>query len=221
MQNTLHKLYQSGINMPIIALRTIWAILMIFIFSIFLGVQYPMVFPYWGHKMLHIMAISILIGSILHQMISDTWCMSSQTRTMYFSVHKYALWLSVLYYLTAFIIIYNGLVMAVQWGGVYDQNWLFLPVLFNFLTYLTYHPIMDTNFVNIIKILDINNPSKIHDILTIQEQHFIRTQLIIQWAYTIITGFGLGFVFYCMLAKPELSWATPIKTACEHFLKIF
>lgn len=225
MQSLLEKLYLSGFNFSLQSLRIIWAILILFTVFGFLGAHYPMMLPYWGYKLLHIIGITIIIGTFVPQLIMDKWHLSIHSRTMAFIVHKYAAWMSVLYYLATLVIVYSGLVMAEQWGGIYNHNWIFLSMFLTLLIYLIYHPVMDREILKIVSLLKpkilSNDDPEINDELSIEEQQIIKTSVRIQWGYTIVTLIGLIIILYCMVAKPELSWLTTIRTEAQHLVKIF
>lgn len=89
------------------------------------GVDYPMVLPYDGHQALHVLGAVLFVGNIL---VTGAWFVVAE-RSREPVVLEFAAratnWMDVAFTAPgALLVMFNGLVMSVQWGGVLGQSWL-------------------------------------------------------------------------------------------------
>ncbi len=90
---------------------------------------HPAVFPYLWHKMLHNLGAVLLLGNII---ITAVWIvMAEQTGSR--DVLRFAAqavnWMDVFFTVPGiFLLVWNGDVLAVQWGGVLGAGWITLSL---------------------------------------------------------------------------------------------
>ncbi|MBI3028189.1 MAG: DUF2269 family protein [Candidatus Rokubacteria bacterium] len=89
------------------------------------GYRYPLVFPYEWHKALHIFGALIFVGNII---VTGAWMLLAE-RTRDPAVLRFAAtavnWADVLFTGPGVILVlWNGLVLAHQLGGVYRTSWI-------------------------------------------------------------------------------------------------
>ncbi len=89
------------------------------------GYRYPLVLPYEWHKALHIFWAVIFVGNII---VTGAWMLLAE-RTRDPSVLQFAAravnWADVFFTGPGVILVlWNGLVLSSQWGGVFRTSWI-------------------------------------------------------------------------------------------------
>lgn len=101
-------------------------ICMVILVVVVLGILgYPRIFPYQWHKLLHILGAILLLGNII---VTAVWMLMAE-RTNDRPVLRFAAtavnWADVFFTAPGiFLLITNGDILAVQWGGVIRTGWL-------------------------------------------------------------------------------------------------
>ncbi len=89
------------------------------------GYRYPLVLPYQWHKALHIFGAVIFVGNII---VTGVWMLLAE-RTRDPAVLRFAAravnWADVFFTGPGVVLVlWNGLVLAPHWGGIYGTSWI-------------------------------------------------------------------------------------------------
>lgn len=105
------------------------AVILIIPLPVFFGYDYPLFLPYYWHKTLHVIGAVLFLGNII---VTGVWMFLAE-RTRQPTVMAFAArvvnWADVFFTGPGItLVLFNGLILAAQWGGLYRVGWIALAL---------------------------------------------------------------------------------------------
>ncbi len=90
-----------------------------------IGLKYPYLLPYTGHKLLHILGAILFLGNIIASAIWMTMAARTENSAVIHFAARAVHWMDV--FLTGpgvILLLYNGMTLATRLGGIYELSWI-------------------------------------------------------------------------------------------------
>ena len=105
------------------------AIIFILPAPVFAGYDYPLIFPYNWHKVLHILGAVLFLGNIIVTGLWMAWAEQTKNASVLRFASKVVNWADVIFTAPGIILLlWNGLTLSKTWGGALETSWIMIAL---------------------------------------------------------------------------------------------